>query len=465
MPGLLGAATTAFYREILIRGFESGYKRRPVFRYWRELEDTQWLGRPALERIQFEALKRLVGHAQENCPYFRDAWRERGLSAADLREPGDFARWPLLQRETIGQHREAMRAIAPPMKLISKATGGSSGKPLHFDLDTNSHDRRMAAWLRGYTWAGAGPGTKQFHLWGVPLGSVPAWRRRKLRLYDALYRRRVVSSFELSEATIPGFLRQLQSYRPDVLVAYTNPLYVFARALREREMKPPPIRAIVAGAEKLHDFQRRTIEAAFGAPVFETYGSREFMLMAGECDRHEGLHLTFEQLLVEVVDDDGQPVPDGTEGNVVVTDLYNYGMPFIRYVNGDRAISGFGACSCGRGLPTLRKVVGRRLDLVTTPDGRSLPGEFFPHLIKDYAPVRQFQVVQERPDEVRLLLVLSRPDDSALESIRREIGGRLGPSVKLTVEVVDDIPLTRSGKLQVVVNRLAGSADRPPSGD
>lgn len=448
-----GDLATAFFRDVVIRGFESGYKRRHIYPYWKELERTQWLARAELDALQFEALRRLVDHAERRCPWYGETWRRAGLASSQLKSIDDLARWPLVQRATIREHRTAMRATSPSLSLIAKATGGSSGEPLQFDLDQNSNDRRMAAWLRGYSWAGAGPGTKQFYLWGAPVGDVPEWKRWKLRLYDTIYRRRVVSSFGLSDATVPDVLDRLRRYRPDVIVAYTNPLYFFARAIRERGLTPPPVRSIVAGAEKLHDFQRRAIEEAFGAPVFETYGSREFMMMGGECERHAGLHVTHEQLLIEVVDDGGRPVPDGVEGNVAVTDLYNYGMPFIRYVNGDRAVAGFGACSCGRGLPLLKQVTGRQLDIVTTPDGRRVPGEFFPHLLKEFATVRRFQVIQEARDQVRLRLVLSSRDSSTLDAIRTAIGDVLGPGMSLTLEVVEDIPLSRSGKLQVVVNR------------
>src|SRR5690606_21936692 len=138
--------------------------------------------------------------------------------------------------------------------------------------------------------------------------------------------------------------------------------------------------SIVVGAEKLHDFQRDLIERVFEAPVFETYGSREFMLIGAECEHHDGLHVTAENLIVEVIDDDGNPVPEGTEGDVAITDLTNLGMPFIRYRNGDRAVAAEGDCACGRTLPRLARVAGRRLDVLTTPDGRQLPGEFFPHI-------------------------------------------------------------------------------------
>src|SRR5262249_23980294 len=158
------------------------------------------------------------------------------------------------------------------------------------------------------------------------------------------------------------------------------------------------------------------------APVFETYGSREFMLIGAECDRHQGLHLTAEHLLVEILDDAGRPTPEGEEGNVVVTDLFNYGMPFIRYVTRDRAVAPRGACSCGGGLPLLAKVVGRQLDILSTPDGRRIPGEFFPHLLKDFPAIRRFQVVQAVPNRIQLRLVLGAGwSDSDERRVEREV--------------------------------------------
>ena len=210
----------------------------------------------------------------------------------------------------------------------------------------------------------------------------------------------------------------------------------------------------MVGAEKLYEFQRSVIERVFGAPVFETYGSREFMLIGAECTEHRGLHITAEHLLVEVLSDDGTPTRAGEEGNVVITDLYNYGMPFVRYANGDRAIAGFEECACGRGLPVLRKVVGRRLDMLRGVDGRILPGEFFPHLVKDFPAVRRFQVVQEESARVRFAMVedgMSLADRARLERLVR---GALGPGMRVDFEPMDHIPLTAAGKLSVVINRV-----------
>src|SRR5262249_32041758 len=151
-----------------------------------------------------------------------------------------------------------------------------SGVPLQFYLNQDSNDRRMAAWHRGYSWAGAEPGTRQAYLWGVPLGDRP-WRSRcKDYLYlQWLYRRRMLNTFDLNDKTMPEYLRRYNRYQPDALVAYTNPLYSFARWLDERNLVPFSPRSVLVGAEKLHPFQRELIERVFRAPVFETYGSRE----------------------------------------------------------------------------------------------------------------------------------------------------------------------------------------------
>lgn len=445
------------YRRIIIPTFEVTLKRRRTFGYLAKLERSQWEPTTALRQQQTTALRNLLLHAAAQSPYYHQLQQEQSLPAGNIDDCGQLEQWPLLWRETIAQHRSDLCAANYAGRLIAKSTGGSSGTPLHFYLDHDSNDRRMAAWHRGYGWAGAGLGTKQLYLWGVPLVQQSWRQRQKDRLYNRLlYRRQVVNTFNLNEDSVPRFEALLRQWRPDAIVAYTNPIYWMARAFEDRGIKPTPPGSIVVGAEKLHPFQREAIERVFRAPVFETYGSREFMLIGGECDHHRGLHLTAEHLIVEITDDDGRPVGPGEEGNVVVTDLYNYGMPFIRYVTGDRAVAAVESCPCGRGLPLLSHVVGRQLDVLTTAEGTHIPGEFFPHLLKDYASIRQFQVVQEEPDAIDVKLIVDDRWSRSLQSqLERQIRETIGEGTGLRFRCVDAIPLTKAGKLQVVVNRCS----------
>jgi len=441
------------YRHLWLPFFDGVLKGRKTLTHWRGLEESQWWPRERLEEFQLHALKRLLKHAEVTCPYYRERYSESGLQSESLTSPGDLERWPLIQRETILEHRMEMRSEVS-YQLISKSTGGSSGTPLHFDLDTGSNDRRTAQMYRGYGWAGGAPGTKQLHVWGAPLSTVPGWKRAKMRLHQWLDRKQILNCFDFTPENLRKHLTTWNRYRPEVVVAYTNPLYEFARDLEREGLIPFAPKSVIVGAEKLHDHQRETIERVFQTKVFETYGSREFMLIGAECERHSGLHLSLENLFVEIVDDAGNPTPHGEEGNVVITDLFNYGMPFIRYVNGDRAVAGWEMCPCGRGLPLLKKVTGRQLDILRTPDGRRVPGEFFPHLVKDYPGIRRFQVVQKKLDTIEVRIVAAGWNEDLERRFLDEIREGVGEVVGIDLQKVEEIPLTAMGKLKVVVNRL-----------
>ncbi|MBI5761254.1 MAG: phenylacetate--CoA ligase family protein [Planctomycetales bacterium] len=443
------------YRRLLLPVFDRVIKRRHTLGYWADIERSQWWSHEQLEAHQLEAVRNLLAQTARNCPYYREEWQQRGLNSSHLQSLADLTAWPLIDRSTIREHRQRMRSTVAT-QLLTKATGGSSGEPLEFDFNSDSNDRRTAQMFRGYSWAGGAPGTKQLFIWGGALTTVPRWKRWKMALHHRLDRHLVLNCFEFTPERMRQGFDRLNRYRPEVIVAYTNPLYEFARFLDEHGLRPVAPRSIIIGAEKLHGFQRDLIQNVFRAPVFETYGSREFMLIGAECERHAGLHLSMENLLVEILDDDGTPTPAGQEGNVVITDLFNYGMPFVRYVNGDRAIAGFDVCSCGRGLPLLKQVTGRRLDSLTTPDGRTIPGEFFPHLLKDFPAIRRIQVVQRDPAVITLKLVApSLTNDDRLLMLDA-IHACTGFAVTIELDLVDDIPLTKVGKLKVVVREVDG---------
>ena len=449
----LGRLVDWVHGRVLIPSFETRLKGRHTFEYWQELDRSQWLSRDAVLRLQLERLRQILTHAAQTCPYYRETWRALGLDPASVTDLKAFERWPITGKATRRQHRDGIRSEAPGLRMLTKGTSGSTGEPFAIDYDEGSLERRMAAAFRGYSWAGAPPGVKQFYFWGEPVFARPAAAIRKDRFHHRLYRRHLHNSLNFRDAVVESVLQDYERARAGVIVAFTRPLYEWARVMHERGLRPTPPRAIIVGAEKLHDFQRALIEEVFAAPVFETYGSREVMLIGAECDRHNGLHLTSEQMLVEIVDDADQPVPAGVEGRVVLTDFFNHGAPFVRYDIGDRAVATDRTCDCGRGLPMLERVVGRQVEVVITPDGRRVPGEVFPFLFKDQFEVARYQAIQDAADRIIVNVQLRQawPDaakTATLEALQKLVGAEM----TVDLRIVDEISEGPGGKLGLVRN-------------
>ncbi len=450
------SAYEALFRSVLYPAYESGLRRRKTLAYLAEYEAQQWLAPEEMRALQTAKLRALLEHCQAQVPYWRRRFAELGFSWQDVRQPEDIAQLPPIGKDEIRAHYDDLIAENWRGHTSRKTTGGSTGQPFSFEYTRESYERRMAVMLRGYGWAGAGFGVKRLDLWGTDLGLPSRAQRLKTQVFDALLRRKVLSSFGMRRDNLRSYAQAIEAYRPQVIVAYTSALETLADwILAEGALRWRP-RSIITAAEMLSDRQRSTIERAFGAPVFHTYGCREFMLIGAECEHHRGYHASDDHLLVEVADDAGRPLRTGV-GNVLITDLHNWGMPFLRYANGDLAhVAGDQApCPCGRGLRLFGPVEGRRLDVLRTPDGRIIPGEFFPHLLKEVAAIDRFQVRQKQLDRLEMLIVPRGEFTPADEAFLRDHVGRVaGEALQLDIRLVEDIPLTPSGKRRVTVSEL-----------
>ncbi|SEN38159.1 phenylacetate-CoA ligase [Luteibacter sp. UNCMF331Sha3.1] len=442
-------------RHVIWPAYEGGLRRRETPRHMRRYDRDQWLAAADIRTLQFERLKRLLDWCWREVPYYRRRWSQLGITPRDIRSLDDYAKLPVLTKADIRAHADDLKATSLAGSLGYKATGGSTGEPLRFGYTRESNDRRVAVMWRGYGWAGSRMGRRTVFLWGGPVGEQTAAHRMKDRVYNAVFARKLLDSFHMSESTMADYADAIDAYRPEVIVGYVGPLVRLAEWLLAHGRRVARPASIIGAAEALHPFQRELIEQAFGAPTFNTYGCREFMLIASECEHRQGLHVNADHLVVETLDPTGAATATGS-GEVAITDLFNYGMPFIRYVNGDMATHASGDCPCGRGLPLLASVDGRKLDAILTPAGHVLPGEFFPHMLKDVPGLARFQLVQRRLDRLDLSIVRGRDfEDASLDYIRREVAKVLGDSAELHCHFVDDIPLTRSGKLRVTVSELA----------
>ena len=453
------------FRRVLFPAYETGLRGRKTLAYLDDYERAQWLPQAQVEALQWTRLKNLLEHCYREVPYYQRQWRELGIKPADIRSMDDYAKLPVLTRTDMRNHYEELKADSWRDRLFYKATGGSTGEPVRFGYTRESNDRRTAVMWRGYGWGGSRMGRRTLYLWGA-VGSRSSLHNIKEKVWNKLFARYQLNSFHMTEAGMPDYAEAIDRYRPEVIVAYVGPLLRLAQWIIATGRKVHQPVAIIAAAEALHEFQRAIIEQAFGCPAYNTYGCREFMLIASECERREGLHVNSDHLLVELRRQDqswirpGHLDPasatDSCTGEVVVTDLFNYGMPFLRYLNGDMATASPTACSCGRGLPLLSRIDGRKLDTIRTRDGHMLPGQFFPHMLKDVKGLERFQLVQRELDRLELSIVRGpKFDAESMTYLRGEFAKVLGDSIELHCEFVDDIPLTPSGKLRVTISELA----------
>jgi phenylacetate-CoA ligase len=440
------------FRHVLFPAYESGLRGRKTLSYLREYERQQWLAPEQIDALQWQKLQHLLRHCWEHVPYYRETWAGLGIAAPeDIRDPAHYARLPVLDKPTIRANFE--RLIAGPQRagLLYKTTGGSTGEPLKFGYTRDSYERRVAIMWRGYGWTGARLGQRTLYLWGTPLGA----QKRKDLLYHGAFNRRMLNAFEMDRTRMAEYADAIDRFRPETIVSYVAPIVEMADWLIASGRRLHAPLRILGAAEALHDAQRTRIEQAFGAPAYNTYGCREFMLIAAECEHRDGLHVNADHLKVEL----GHGESAGGEGprELVITDLHNLGMPLLRYVNGDLATPGHGRCACGRGLPRLARVDGRKLDALRTRDGRFVPGEYVVYAFLGATGIRRYQVVQKQLDAFEILIV---PDTGfgagIIEHVRSELVKVVGDSVALNFRLTDEIPLTPSGKQRVTVSELGG---------
>ena len=429
--------------------------------YYRELKQSQWLSLAEMRHLQEEKLRRLVRHAYHHVGYYRERMDALGLGPEDVRTLDDLAKLPLLSKADVREnlHFDLLSDNHDNDLILRIATSGSTGEPFVCYADQHQLEIRLASTLRSMEWTGWRFGDRQARLWHQTLGMSPSQIVRE-RLDAWLLRRLFVPAFEMSEGAMAAFLGRLVSFDPVLIDGYAESFNYLAGHLGSANSRPGlRPRGIISSAQALPEESRRIIEDAFGARVFDKYGSREFSGIAYECDAHQGHHVMAESYIVEILKDGRQALP-GELGEVVITDLNNLCLPFIRYRVGDlaEAMDETKECPCGRGLARVGRIEGRVQSLVIGAQGRVMPGSFFLHVLKDYDYlVRQFQVIQE--ERAAIILKVVKGSRFAPELFEREILSvlrrYLGEETRIDVQFVDLIPLVRTGKRQAVISKLS----------
>ena len=420
-----------------------------------QLDHTQWLPEQEIARRQRDQLGLLARHCVDHSPFFRRRLLRAGLTPDDLVRPDGLRRLPVMSRREIQTTPAAdfYCAEVPPghAPFMEGRTSGSTGEPLVV--------RRTA--VNRLDWLAL---TMREHLWhrrdfGGRLCSIRANVAETARLEDwgppaSLLFRTGPSLILPISGSVESLAAMLVEFRPDNLLVYPSTLDALVAHFRGTPLPLPGLRQIRTIGETLSPTLREEAAAAFGATVIDSYSSQEVGYIASECPDSGLYHVNSETVLVEILDGQGEPCREGETGRVVMTDLHNFATPLVRYDIGDYAEVG-GPCACGRGLPTLRKILGRQRNLVLMPDGTRhwpLVGAWS---YRDIAPISQYQLVQHNREliEVRLVVEtpLTREQEDGLAAVIR---GRLGhPFALRFAYLAGRLPTGPGGKFEEFICR------------
>jgi len=424
-------------------------QRTKIQKYLRWLNTTQWWRREELEKLQNKGLRAIIKHAYNNVPYYHRLFKKLDLRPDDIKTKKDLQKIPVLTKEIVRRNLQDLIARnISKKKFIRAYSSGSTGEPLKYYIDKDSYSMGWAQTFRSWGWVG-------YEL-GDPYVKVSLNPRTKIikKLQDRLMRCRFVYPAKITVNNINEYLSKMNNIK--IIRGYSSAIYLISEMIEKADVSEkliPRPNAVSTTGEILFPHWREKIENVFDCDVLDCYGG-ESTPVAYECPEHNGYHIAAELTIVETLRDDEVASP-GEIGEVVITNLYNFAMPFIRYKLNDLAVLKDDECSCGRNLPMIDSILGRDTDIVITPDGRFLLVYFFTVLFKYIEGVNQFQVIQEKLDKLNIKIVKNEKfTNKDLERILSGIKNAAGEEMEVNIEFVDEIPVSKSGKRRFVISKV-----------
>ena len=435
--------TSRVYRRIALR-------RGNIDKIYYNYQSSQYLRKGQININQRKSLIKLITHANDNVPYYTKLFRKIGFHPSSITTLNDLEKIPVLTKDTIKENFDLLIARNVDRDtLVANATGGSTGTPLQLLQDQNFRIHAEAARIRGWMFVdGYQLGDTYALLWGADRDIQSNFSIRERLSTYLKYGEIPMNAFNLSEERKIEFIRWCRILRPKILRAYVSSAKDLAEFLEDRGIFFPSLVGVVLGAETVDPNTRAYIEKVFRTKVYSSYGCRELGLLAMECSEGK-LHLISENHYFEFLPLTGRVAEGMSE--IVITNLRNYAMPLIRYQIGDIAVKGEDIeCECGRGLPTIKRVVGRTTEVFHFPDGTAIAGEMFIHLMKDF-PVSMYQFVQTGPAKVVLQIqTINNLKSVVKKAILAKYKQYLPETVSIEIVEKEEIPKTETGKFRFV---------------
>lgn len=442
-------STRTFFEQL-----QAVKNKSPKLTYWKELEQTQFLSRDELLAIQQQRLKKLIEFVWNHNPFYRQRMESVGLTSADFRDVDSLRRLPVLSKADVRQNTTQMLSQGFAVEQLHRAkTGGSTGKALDLYFTEECSELRNACARRHDCWTGWRPGEMIAACWGNP--KRPKTLKEKLQNY-LLQPYFYLDTMHVDDSAVKRFAESWRKALPTLLYGHAHSLFLLAGSLRRMKIELPPPKGILSTSMMLIPSERKVVEEVFGIPVTDRYGCEEVSLIASECEKHDGLHLNIEHLVVEFLDENDCPVAPGVPGRIVVTDLMNLAMPFIRYQVEDVGVPTDRICSCGRGLPLMEQVTGRVADFLIKPDGSRVGGiSLIENTLTRFAGIDQLQIVQEQIAGLDLNLVPGREYSADTEKALHDyFAGLWGANADIRIVLTDAILPEKSGKYRFSICRV-----------
>lgn len=425
-------------------------KQDSLYTTYNVLTKSQYWSKDEIEAYQVTTLKKLMVDAYCNVPYYKHLFDVNNIDPYRVTSLSVLDKLPLLTKELIREHRKEMLSKRyNPSTARKNSTSGSTGESLYF-YSPRDVTLMSAAVMRSNEWMKVKLDDKKCKIWGCAFDHRYGVKEKMKAWFKNTY---VLSGYHLSDTDMRKIVTLLKQRAPKLVITYPSILerlcnFIVNNGLQLR------VDTVQIGGEKLFPHQRDLARLVLGAEVFDFYGARDIPSIAMECDRHAGLHVMSENVIIEVMDSKGNPVTEG-EGDLIVTHLHNWVMPFIRYRIGDRVRVSKRKCACGRTLPLIEEVMGRSFDMIEFPNGNSVMGTFWTLLLKSKPGIRQFTVHQVAKNKIVIRYcgdkeLVDKEKDYFVGEILRKSGDKL----KVEFEWTDVMSITQAGKLKFVVNEL-----------
>ncbi len=409
-----------------------------------------------LAHYQQKKIIELLKFVFVNVPYYKEKLEESGVNHQSEITADHIFRLPVLTKSEIKNNFDKFQSRSlVGNRIFKNSTSGSSGEPFKFNTDLRSMAYKSAMVERNQRWAGIDRGDKEARLWGAQI-DVSVSNNIRGRIHGFISRKLMLSTYSMTEADLSRYASLLSSFKPKLLTSYPGPLDVFAKFCNKNNISISSLKAIITSAEMLYPHQRNEIECAFKVKIFNRYGSREFGTIAQEDKYHDGLRVNSDHVFIEILNEDNTDCNRGVLGELVVTDLDNYGMPLIRYKIGDRASWPVEQYNYpGMPFPLLNSVEGRALDVILAPNGNRIGGTYWTILMRSRGSIELFQIKQTSLTDISIKYKSAdRLTDSEIDFFNHEIKTKCGDEMKVAFEKVEKIPETRSGKHRIIISEI-----------